>query len=56
MRKPRKENTTLQTNTITINEPTQTPIEITLKIDENEMATASNLYVFFELEPKNFAR
>lgn len=34
----------------------QTPIEIALQIDENGMTTASNLYGFFELEPKNFAR
>lgn len=34
----------------------KTPIEIVLKIDENGMTTASNLYEFLELEPKNFAR
>ena len=34
----------------------QTPIEIALKIDENGMTTASNLYAFLELEPKNFSR
>lgn len=33
----------------------QTPIEIALKIDENGMTTASNLYTFLELEPKNFS-
>ena len=33
----------------------QTPIEIALKIDENGMTTASNLYAFLELEPKNFS-
>lgn len=33
----------------------QTPIEIALKIDENGMTTASNLYEFLELEPKNFS-
>lgn len=31
-------------------------IEIALKIDENGMTTASNLYSFLELEPKNFSR
>ena len=34
---------------------TQTPIEIALQIDENGMTTASNLYTFLELEPKNFS-
>lgn len=34
----------------------KTPIEIALKIDENGMTTASNLYAFLELEPKNFSR
>lgn len=33
----------------------KTPIEIALKIDENGMTTASNLYAFLELEPKNFS-
>lgn len=35
---------------------TQTPIEIALKIDENGMTTASQLYSFLELKPSNFAR
>ena len=33
----------------------QTPIEIALRIDENGMTTASNLYAFLELDPKNFS-
>ena len=33
---------------------TQTPIEIALKIDENGMTTASQLYSFLELDPSNF--
>lgn len=37
------------------NSTTQTPIEVALKIDENGMTTASNLYLFLELEPKNFS-
>ena len=35
--------------------PTQTPMEIALGVDENGMTTASNLYAFLELEPKNFS-
>lgn len=35
---------------------TQTPIEVALKIDENGMTTASNLYSFLELDNKNFSR
>lgn len=35
---------------------TQTPIEIALKIDENGMTTASQLYSFLELDPSNFSR
>lgn len=35
---------------------TQTPIEIALKIDENGMTTASQLYSFLELNPSNFSR
>ena len=35
---------------------TQTPIEIALKIDENGMTTASQLYSFLELDPYNFSR
>lgn len=38
-----------------INKSTKTPIEIALQIDENGMTTASNLYTFLELEPKNFS-
>ena len=34
----------------------QTPIEIALKIDENGMTTASNLYAFLELNPTQFSR
>lgn len=34
----------------------QTPIEIALKIDENGMTTASNLYEFLELNPTQFSR
>lgn len=33
----------------------KTPIEVALQIDENGMTTASNLYSFLELEPKNFS-
>lgn len=33
----------------------QTPIEIALKIDENGMTTASNLYEFLELHPAHFS-
>ena len=39
----------------TVNTSTQTPIEVALQIDENGMTTASNLYAFLELEPKNFS-
>lgn len=35
---------------------TQTPIEIALKIDENRMTTASQLYSFLELNPSNFSK
>ena len=35
---------------------TQTPIEIALKIDENGMTTASQLYSFLKLDPSNFSR
>lgn len=34
----------------------QTPIEIVLKIDENGMTTASNLYEFLELDSSHFSR
>ena len=33
----------------------KTPIEIALKIDENGMTTASNLYTFLELHPAHFS-
>lgn len=56
MRKSNKGNTTLSTNTTTIKESTQTPIEIALKIDEDGMTTASNLYEFLELNPSQFSR
>lgn len=51
MKTANKENTILP---ITIDTSTQTPIEIALQIDENGMTTASNLYSFLQLEPKNF--
>lgn len=47
--------TNLSTSTINLDISSQTPIEIALKIDENGMTTASNLYAFLELEPKNFS-
>ncbi len=59
MRATKKPNTDLPitTNTNkTTDTLTQTPIEIALQIDENGMTTASNLYAFLELEPKNFSR
>lgn len=34
----------------------QTPIEIALGVDENNMTTAKKLYAFLELEPKNYSR
>ena len=45
--------TELKTNNVDTS--TQTPIEIVLQVDENGMTTASNLYTFLELEPKNFS-
>ena len=51
MKTANKENTVLPT---TIDTSIQTPIEIALQIDENGMTTASNLYSFLQLEPKNF--
>jgi Phage anti-repressor protein len=33
----------------------KTPIELALKIDENGMTTASNLYAFLELHPSHFS-
>lgn len=37
------------------NTTTQTPIEISLQIDEDGMTTASNLYGFLELHPAHFS-
>ena len=42
--------------TIKQNQSIQTPIEIALKIDENGMTTASNLYTFLGLYPSNFTK
>ena len=54
--KATKSNTTLPVTTNhTIDTSKQTPIEIALQIDENGMTTASKLYLFLELEPKNFS-
>jgi len=53
--KATKISTTLPETNSKTNTSSQTPIEIALKIDENGMTTASNLYVFLELEPKNFS-
>ena len=44
------------TTNITFDNSTQTPIEIALKIDENGMTTASNLYAFLELDSSHFSR
>lgn len=56
-KKTKETNTTLSATTnSTINTSTQTPIEITLQIDENGKTTASKLYSFLQLEPKNFSR
>lgn len=56
-KKTKGTNTTLPlTTNATIDTSTQTPIEIALQIDENGMTTASRLYSFLELEPKNFSR
>ena len=52
-----KSNTTLPVTTnTTVGTSMQTPIEIALQIDGNGMTTASKLYSFLELEPKNFSR
>ena len=48
--------TTLPENNSILNTSSQTPIEIALKIDENGMTTASNLYAFLELDPSHFSR
>ena len=50
-----KVSTTLSETNSNTNASYQTPIEIALKIDEDGMTTASNLYAFLELEPKNFS-
>lgn len=57
MRATKKSNIALPiTTNTTIDTSTQTPIEIALQIDENGMTTASNLYVFLELNPGQFSR
>lgn len=61
MTKASKNNTLKGTTTLPeINSKTdtssQTPIEIALKIDENGMTSLKNLYLFLELEPKNYSR
>ena len=57
MRTTKETNTKLPiTTNITIDNSTQTPIEIALKIDENGMTTASNLYAFLELDSSHFSR
>lgn len=57
MRTTKKTNTKLPiTTNITFDNSTQTPIEIALKIDENGMTTASNLYAFLELDSSHFSR
>lgn len=62
MRATKTGKTNIATKLATLPEPnlnldtsSQTPIEIALKIDENGMTTASNLYEFLELEYKNFS-
>lgn len=47
--------TNLPESNSSLNVSSQTPIEIALKIDENGMTTASNLYAFLELHPAHFA-
>lgn len=47
--------TNLPESNSNLNASSQTPIEIALKIDENGMTTASNLYEFLELHPAHFA-
>lgn len=46
----------LPTSNSNVDTSSQTPIEIALKIDENGMTTASNLYAFLELNPTQFSR
>ena len=53
MTKPKSTN---PLTTTPLSSQSQTPIEIALQIDENGMTTASKLYSFLELEPKNFSR
>lgn len=53
--KEQKEPSSTLPGTTHVDQSTQTPIEIALQIDENGMTTASNLYAFLELEPKNFS-
>lgn len=53
MRKNKESEITLSETKAT---STQTPIEIALKIDENGMTTASQLYSFLELNPSNFSK
>ena len=50
-----KATTSLPENNSISDTSSQTPIEIALKIDENGMATASNLYAFLELHPAHFS-
>lgn len=54
--KATKVSTTLPETNSKPNTSSQTPIEIALKIDENGMTTASNLYAFLELNPTQFSR
>lgn len=61
MTKTSKNNTTKAVTTLPENNSisdtsSQTPIEIALKIDENGMTTASNLYAFLELDLSHFSR
>lgn len=37
------------------NTPSQTPVELALKIDGNGMTSLKNLYSFLELDPKNYS-
>lgn len=62
MRATKTGKTNIATKPATLPEPnlnlgtsSQTPIEIALKIDENGMTTASNLYAFLELHPAHFS-
>lgn len=48
--------TNLPESNSNLNTSSQTPIEIALKIDEDGMTTASNLYEFLELNPTQFSR